>query len=218
MHVELLYLLIFLALVVPAICLMLLKRSPAVSKTLAVAALIYTVTPAFYEYPSDRAMVTTFDESGQPIQHPTGRFCWEWSNDFSNMPTEPINLQCAVTVMTENPKMRRVVYYVSGQIVNPAQFYRHPERRAKDPEGDWSYSLTSVAFNFTPSSVQGWVDRAMAPYLYEFNDKHSKELATLSNPLDPKQQERAKTFFERTAEEIEVNEGIQVEFVGFALE
>jgi hypothetical protein len=74
----------------------------------------------------------------------------------------------SVTPITENPKARRVTYTVLLEITNPGTFFRHEGRWEKRDKYDIAREVRDT--------TEFW--------LYEFNDKHSKELAKFYNPLD----------------------------------
>lgn len=181
--------------------------------------ILAALSPLYYEFPDVSTTVVTFEKNGEARTHPYGFFCWEWGK-FSNMPTDPIVMHSAVTTLTDNPKIRRVVCKVSGTIVDPSKFYRDPSRRKSQgfSGSDYYTDLVHITFDSQFDDVAGEVMRAMAPHLYRFNSSHSRELATLDNPFDADQQAMAKKLFEPTAQAIEAMEGIRATLEGFALE
>ncbi len=85
-----------------------------------------------------------------------------------NVPDE-FAAQRSVTPITDNPKARRITYGVSIEMTNPGKFFLYES-------GRWGKRDKYEIAKEVGDAVDFW--------LYEFNDKHSKELAKFYNPLD----------------------------------
>lgn len=199
------------------------KKTRVTTSTLLLLTGITGVTSAlFYEFPSGSALPATFDEDGNITYHPNGLLVFEWSKDYVNIPRKPIGLTSSVKTITDNPKVREVEYSTQIKIEDPGLFYSKPERRHKTSgqalDGGTDFDIYYL--HWTPSQDRDGareIATVVGSYLYKFNDKHSKELATLNDPLDPSQLPFLQATFAETAKLIREHEGLRVEVTRFNL-
>lgn len=132
---------------------------------------ILFLSPLFYEYPGPDAVVVSVVKDGSTATvHSFGTFEFDGEKAF-NVP-KVMRAKSSVTPITSNPKARHISYSVWLAMANPEIYFtKSPER--------WN-KRESI-------EVRGEVTRTAQYWLYEFNDKHSQELAELYNPLDPGQ-------------------------------
>lgn len=108
-----------------------------------------------------------------------GGYCnWRWRKEYLDLKTIdiprsffPQTVTMKLCPITTNPKVRHLVYSVTTDAHDSAQKFIKAMKGA-------------VAANF--QDIQSWIKYL----LYEFNEEHSRELATLYNPLDSEQQNK----------------------------
>ncbi|AKM78626.1 MAG: hypothetical protein UX49_C0005G0028 [Candidatus Wolfebacteria bacterium GW2011_GWC2_46_275] len=176
------------------------------------------LSPVYYEFPGSDSTVVTF-EGAKAIKHPFGAFCWEWS-EYSNLPTGAINVSSGVTFLTENPKVRHLKYRVGSQISDPELFYRNKGRRIHSSEMDSNSggADTRTFIHSSGYSVKNETQAIVASQLFEFNNRFSKQLAQLYNPLEANQQREFRSLIEPWLNAQLAKDGIAVVVGNFSIE
>jgi len=150
------------------------SQSVIVLSVLLVIAALFS--PKYYEYPGiiGNSTVITY-EDGQINKHPWGMFIWE-GGDYANMPNristqEDQSYFHEVTIHTENPKVRTILYGYKAEINDPDKYFRDQDRR--------QHSSATIRKNMR---------KLIIFQMYEFNEVKSKQLTKFYNPKDSIQQ------------------------------
>ena len=170
---------------------------------LAPITLAFLFSFVFYEFPGvgSNSTVVTF-ENDRVITHPNGLFIWEGSSNFANLDMGWKSFGSGVSVVTENPKVRRIHYELFARVKYPADFYIKEYRRSFSRENEADDEL-----------------RKLVDYqIYDFNNIHSKELAQFYNPLDEEQNKQLKELLESYFNERLAEDGVEVVFQKFSVE
>lgn len=172
--------------------------------------------PLYYEFPLGGEVLTF--EGNTVIHHPHGTFCWEFGNSYVNAPSVPVPISGGLTLMTENPKVRKFNYSLTVKIISVDKFYAEPERRyaaygdgeghAFDMHGNYDGELTG----------EGVIAKVVSSALFKFNSANSKKLAEFDDPLDGQQRADLKQFIESTLNPKLEKAGLAIEFQSFSIE
>lgn len=168
---------------------------------------IFAFSPIAYEYNSSGTTLLRQNDNGEWTECKWGT--WDFS-DYVTLPTKDrhrsgnkrynLNMFGTVTPITENPKARTIDYYFHTEISDIELYLSDPERRSKDVM-DADVFMTQKA----------------AYWLYEFNDKHSKDLALFYNPMDPIQKRKMKDLVEGYFNEKLGKYGLRIVFKSFSI-
>lgn len=131
-----------------------------------------------------------FDRSGdiiaQIVEKKSARTVWKkrWEEFCKNYIVETYkagataaNMKCAP--ITANPKVREIAYSILARLFdNPEEFAEQRKR----------FGTSSV------EDTEAAANKALRCQMYDFNEKHSKQLAEFSNPLKKEQQDKFQTL------------------------
>lgn len=159
------------------------RKFPGFGAGLVVASILLAITgPLVYEFPSPAFSVVRQHSDGTLELCPNGT--WEFGYEVFNVP----NLASASSherVVTENPKVRDLAYYVALECVDPVAFLKADEQR-RDPPGSNSRGEAQTATSARVAQM-----REIAEFhCFEFNNAYSRRIAEFYNPLDQQQQEK----------------------------
>jgi hypothetical protein len=185
------------------------------------------LSPIFYEFPNwPISYVLTFDSQDNAASHTFGAFCWEFKNNFVNVPImRAAYLRASINVPGGGMRIRTLHYLVAAKIVNPTVFFKsrgnHQIKKALVLEDDNQWNkLETLPLIEGPNSVEQQVKLALAEYLLAFHNNPPKNLSWLwfDDPFDFVQQSMFKTCVERALNPELAKAGLRVELIQFNLE
>lgn len=191
---------------------------PCVKYMVATLAFIVVMSPLYYEFPNTGySKIVTFTDDHQVEYKPWGTFCWEWSNNYFNLPDKPVGLKGTVTYVTENPKVRTITYHLDITVTSPRDFYRGERQMIHNNNNNKSgYDLNQR--DYGRLFINDVMAKTVAPHLYNFNNGHSKELAAFFNPEDSTQNAELKTLIESSINPNLKKDGLQIVLRNFEIQ
>ena len=190
--------------------------------------LCVSTTWMWFEFPGNgkRSIVVTIRD-GKITEHPYGLFAWEWDSTVVNMPARPIAVTSSVTMITQNPKVRKLTYRVLVSIMDPKTFYHDPNRvvngagnitQYDNAENPYVYNAHDFSYSSQAAGATNIMAKIMAHYMNQFNDSYSKELSEYSDPTDMYQNMTFRERLEMYLQERAMKEGLSVAVEGFRIE
>jgi hypothetical protein len=181
------------------------------------------ISPGYYEFPSGiwpiyQSDIYTLEKEGL-IRHPWGT--WEKNSPIS-IPRGPISADGffangksypsgKVTILTENPKVRTFRYSVTPLgIVDPKAYVLTRSR--------WKHGGMGEGHSIGGAEVYDHVRSVLAYLYYEFQEKHSKELAKFYNPNDEGQQQASIAFAQKWFSDEFAKMGVKVQASAFSID
>lgn len=165
--------------------------------------LVVLASPLFYEYPgllSGKKPITF--QNDQIVYHSYGCLEWPWQSTPSLGSREATTVlfgdQAVTSLMTDNPKVRKLKYLVKFNLSDPVKYFRAPERRSA-----WHNQLD--------------LQNRLIYQLYEFNDKRSSELVKFYNPESADQQLSFKEMVKQFLDPVFAEDGVEVLSASFSL-
>ena len=173
-------------------------------------------TPFVYEFSGwPTSTPITFTTDGHIVKHPWGMFTTHLDGRFSNLPNARSSAWIknipSVTLLTENPKVRKIQPSIMLELTDYETFFRVDDRQR---ELHMSYGI-SVSEESLFSRKIAWIVRNE---MYNFNNAHSKEMAKFFNPLNEDQQREYEALVKSDLEPVLAKDGVVVRKVLFSIE
>lgn len=152
-------------------------------------------SPLYFEYSNYPFSVPVTFKNGSVVRHPYGVFC---VTGCGNLLVESVKVTGNVFALTENPKVRRVGFYVSARVVDADKFFVAPipkhfaSTTTPPPHG---YYPLNMDYGYIENDSKE-VAKLVSAKLFDFKSQYSKDLVTFDNPLDEQQNQRMKRLFE----------------------
>jgi hypothetical protein len=187
-------------------------------KTWAITVLCFaTVSPFIYEFPHQKETLMSINLSGKVTAHPYGTFTLGSLDLYSNVPNKPISARHApaVTLLTENPKVRKVQHNISVIIKDVEKFYS-----VKSRQDIWAGNDQDIEFreDMPVENITHCIQTLLNSHLYDFNNAHSKDLAKFYNPLDQSQQKDYLHLMFDCLDPILAQDGLEINSASFDIE
>lgn len=177
-------------------------------------------SPLYYEFPGGQGSSSVVAFHGREVTpRPFGMFAWEFGGGYANMPTSLQVIGSAVSVVTDNPKVRKVSYVVAAEITSPEKFYSEASGRRDLPAcysgGD---GVAKATTDLRGHCIEVEIRRLVSFHLYRFNADKSKELLPFDNPLDRGQVIKMKQLLEGYLNPRLGDQGLAASFQGFGVD
>lgn len=180
-----------------------------------VTVLVWLALPFVYEFSGwPESVPVTFDKEGGVVQHSYGMFTVGLDGEYSNLPKKTfVKVEdMSVTILTDNPKVRKIKHHVVAELSNPNLFFKNETRR-------YIHDGTSgVSGNGNAQSVMGEVVFIVKCEIYNFNNLNSREMTNFFNPLDRSQQHSYEVFIGTNLNQVLEKDGVAVRRAWFSIE